>query len=359
MSHKNWHLLQILTILVTLAMLSACAPAPAPAATQAPAPTQAAAPTQAPAATQAPATKPVKAAVLLEGPLADTGWNTSSWEALQELGKKYGWEVSYQDNVETEDMEDLLRGYGEKGFDIVFGPGWLFAEPMTKIAAEFPKTTWVNVNENQKATPNFSSNGWVTGEMAYFMGQVAGELSKTKKLAMISGTESPLATYDFEVLKGQAQKVDPKFEAVISYVGSWQDPAKAKELAKANIEAGNDVILSVAGSGDFGVFEAIKEAEAAGKHIMFIGWTGDMCQYLPNNTLASIVQLPGFLLRLSGEEYATGKLKPGYSVYSVKNGAQSISWCGSNVPADLQKKVNGMLQDYMDGKLDVPVRTDL
>lgn len=327
-------------IIVTTLIMSACG---------------AAAPTAAPAATT-----PTKAAVLLEGPLADTGWNTSSWEALQELSKKYGWEVVYTDNVKTEDMEDLLRGYGQKEYDLVFGPGWLFGDPMVKISKEFPKTQWVNVNLNTTADDNFSSNGWVTGEMAYFAGRVAGAMTKSGKLAWIGGTESPLIAYDYEAYSQGAKEVNPNVDLTISYVGSWQDPAKAKELAQAQIESGADVILSVAGSGDLGVFEAITAAQENGKDVKFVGWTGDQCQFLPKYTLVSVVQLPGFLLRIAGEEFQNGKLKSGHSVYGVKDNAQYIAWCGNNVPEEIQQEVDKMLKDYIDGKLtDVPNRTDL
>lgn len=311
----------------------------------------------------APATptaqKVIKAAVLLEGPLADTGWNTSCWEAMQQLSKEYGWDVSYVDNTETEDMEELMRGYGQKGYDIVFGPGWLFADPMKKVAPEFPNTTWVNINEHTEGGDNFSSNGWVTGEMSYFAGIVAAKMTKTNKLAWIAGTESPLVSYDKEVFENAAKEVNPEAATVISYVGNWQDPAKAKELAKASIESGVDVIMSIAGSGDFGVFEAIEEAKAKGVDVKVIGWTGDICEYAPEQALVSVVQLPGYLLKLSGEEFQKGTLKPGYSVYSVKGDAQHLAWCGTNVPEDLQKEINDGLQQYIDGKLDVPVRSDL
>jgi len=342
MSKKVMTLLFVLVISVSLG-LGACAPKA----------------TEAPAATEAPVKEPVKAALLLEGPLADTGWNTSSWTAMQEMQKEYGWDVSYVDNTETEDMEDMLRGYGQKGYDIVFGPGWLFSEPMIKISDEFPDTMFVNIDERNDHGPNFVSNGWPTGELTYFAGLVAGGMTKSGKLAYIVGTQSPSDDYDAEVFGNAAKTLKPDASLVVSYVGNWQDPAKAKELAKANIESGVDVILSVAGSGDFGVFEAVEEAKAAGKDVKYIGWTGDTCEFLPENTIVSGVQLPGYLLKLAAVEFEKGTLKPGYTIYGLKEDAHHLAWCGSNVPQDLKDKVEQAMQDYLDGKLEVPVRTDI
>ncbi|MCX6080303.1 MAG: BMP family protein [Chloroflexi bacterium] len=340
MSKNVRKVIRVFCILLVIAMLAACAPAVAPSPTPVP-------------------KKSIKAVVLLEGPLADTGWNTSSWAALQELSKKYGWEVTYSDNTETSNMEDLMRSYASKNYDIVFGPGWLFGDPMLKVSPEFPNTKWVQLNENNKGGDNFSSNGWITGEMAYFMGKVAAKMSPTGKLAWIAGTESTIVSADKEIFEAAAKEVNPNVTVVISYVGSWQDPVKAKELAKANIEGGVDVILSIAGSGDFGVFEAIKEANQAGKKIKVEGWTGDICSYMPNDTLVSLVQLPGSLLKLAGEDFQAGKLKPGHSVYSVKDGAQNLAWCGTNTPSDYQKEIDQGVKDYINGKLQVPIRPDL
>jgi basic membrane protein A and related proteins len=346
MTPRYAKLLFVITIL-SLLLMSACSPTPS----TAPAPTAA----NTAEATQ-PTTKTVKAAVLLEGPLADTGWNTSSWEALLELEKKYGWEVSYQDNINTDNMIDLLRGYGQRNFDLVFGPGWLWAEPMGQIAPEFPNTTWVNINQNVSGPSNFSSNGWITGEGGYLLGLLAAQMTNTKKIAQIGGTESPLIFYEYEVFKKVAQEIDPEIEVVINYVGSWNDPAKAKELARANIDAGADIIMSVSGSGDLGVFEAINES---GKDVMFLGWTGDQCSFVPDHTIASWVQLPGFLLKLAAEEYQAGTLEPGYTFYSMKDDAAMISWCNDNVPADIMKSVNDAIQQYKDGQLEIETATDI
>lgn len=294
--------------------------------------------------------KQVKAVVLLEGPLADTGWNSSSWEALQGLGDKYGWDVSYQDNVSTDNMIALLRGYGQQNFDLVFGPGWLWAEPMTAIAPEFPDTTWINLNQSVSGSPNLSSNLWIVGEGGYFLGLLAAHMTETKKIAKIGGTESPFIAYEYEQMKKIAKEVDPEIEYSISYVGSWSDAAKAKELARAAIEMGADIILSVSGGADLGVHEAVREAD---RKVMYMGWTADNRQWLPDHTIGSWVALPGDLLRLAGEEYAAGTLKAGPTVYDMSDGAHYLVLSEKNVPEDVQKIVNDAIREYSNGKLSI------
>ena len=99
MNSKWYKVLFVIVTIFILVALSACQPA-APAAEEPAA--------EAPAAEEPAAEEPmeehVKAVVLLEGPLADTGWNTSCWEAMQAMEAEYGWEVSYQDNVNTDNI---------------------------------------------------------------------------------------------------------------------------------------------------------------------------------------------------------------------------------------------------------------
>jgi basic membrane protein A and related proteins len=354
MNSKFFRVLFVISTIFILVAMSACQPA-APAAEEPAA--------EAPAAEEAAAEEPmeepmeehVKAVVLLEGPLADTGWNTSCWEAMQAMEAEYGWEVSYQDNVNTDNMVDLLRGYGQQDFDIVFGPGWLWAEPMTEIAPEFPDTTWVNINQNISGPDNLVSNGWVTGESGYFLGILAAQMTQTKKIGYIGGTESPLISYEYEMMKKVAQEFDPEIEVTISYVGSWADAAKAKELALANIEGGADIILSVSGGGDLGVFEAVQENEGT----MFIGWTGDQCSFVPDQTIASMVELPGFLLKLAAVDFENGALQAGYTPYSITDGAHDIAWCGDNVPDDVVKMVEDAIEQFKNGELEIETTTDI
>lgn len=53
--------------------------------------------------------------------------------------------------------------------------------------------------------------------------------------------------------------IDPDAEFVFNYVGSYSDPAKAKELAIQQFEQGALFINSAAAGGDSGTFEAAKE----------------------------------------------------------------------------------------------------
>jgi basic membrane protein A len=54
--------------------------------------------------------------------------------------------------------------------------------------------------------------------------------------------------------------VDPDTGVIVQYAGSWNDPAKGKEIALAMYQQGADIVFQVAGGTGVGVFQAAQEA---------------------------------------------------------------------------------------------------
>ena len=53
--------------------------------------------------------------------------------------------------------------------------------------------------------------------------------------------------------------VNPDTQSIVQYAGSWDDPARGKEIALAMYEQGADIVFQVAGGTGVGVFEAASE----------------------------------------------------------------------------------------------------
>ena len=56
-----------------------------------------------------------------------------------------------------------------------------------------------------------------------------------------------------------AKSVNPNIEIFVNFVGGFDDPAKAKELALLQNSKGADFVAGMSAVGDLGVFEAAKE----------------------------------------------------------------------------------------------------
>ena len=134
-------------------------------------------------------------------------------------------------------------------------------------------------------------------------------------------------------------------------MGSFRDPAKAKELALAMIENQKvDIVYSVAGAfGDAGVFEAIAETGAYG-----IGSDVSWDEKVPGQVLTSTlkhtdVAVYDVIDRFLKGEFEAGELK--YGLASGVMGITDMSVIGDKVPQEIKDSVLKAQQDIIDGKI--------
>jgi basic membrane protein A len=79
------------------------------------------------------------------------------------------------------------------------------------------------------------------------------------RIGFVGGQDIPVIN-DFRVgFEQGARQVNPDVEVLAAYVGNFNDPARGKELALAQIEQGADVIFAAAGESGLGALEAAGE----------------------------------------------------------------------------------------------------
>ena len=83
----------------------------------------------------------LKLALVLPGSINDGGWNAAAYNALQGL-KSSGnvSEIAFAEKVAQADIETNIRDFAAKGYDIVFGHGFQFGDPISAVAPDFPDT---------------------------------------------------------------------------------------------------------------------------------------------------------------------------------------------------------------------------
>ena len=78
-------------------------------------------------------------------------------------------------------------------------------------------------------------------------------------IGSVGGQEIPIIL-DFMVGYEQGAKAtNPDIQVIRQFADSWDDPAKGKELAKAQYSQGADIVFQIAGGTGQGVFEAAAE----------------------------------------------------------------------------------------------------
>ena len=144
--------------------------APAAATTAAPA----AATTTAPAATTAAPIESVSVGLVFDiGGRGDGGFNDSAYAGLERGQNELGASISdASPNSDGSNRAELLRLQADEN-DLVIGVGFLFADTMTEVAAQYPDTAF-GIIDGWVEAPNVASLGFSEHEGSFLVGAAAG-----------------------------------------------------------------------------------------------------------------------------------------------------------------------------------------
>ncbi len=288
----------------------------------------------------------VKVALVCGGAVNDGGWNASAYEGLQRIEETLGVETAYTEKVAVAEMPQVIRTYARQGFDLIFGHGAEFGEPMSTVAPEFPDTTFVAVNANVEAG-NLTGTVFKFGECGYFCGMAAAMVSETGKIGIIPPDDAPNNKADIDTYELGAKAVNPDIEVYTAFTGSWDDLPKAKEASESLISKGCDVLLAMGDAYAVGVYQACENAG-----IKAIGWVSDQHD-LSDAVICSGLQSVGDVYVATAERYLEGTMEQGVQVYGMPDGAQGMSEF-YGLTEEQAAEVEAAMQDYLDGKLEIP-----
>lgn len=349
----------LLIVIMLVGMLAACMPAatPAPAEPTKAAPTEVAVEEPAaeePAAEEPSAEEPaveeqLRVAVIFNTTIKDGGYAQAGYESLMAMQEKYDLDVSYQESVSDVNVKDVLRSYAAEGYDLVYGHELYFTDAVNEVAAEFPDVKF-GVTGYKADSPNVVAMDATNWEGTYLAGVVAGLMTETNKIAMVTVSQSPIALRMVNAMYLGAQLYNPDAEIIHVFTGSFDDVVKAKEMATAAIKDGADIVYGNCGMGTTGVIEAAKDNDT-----FAIGSMVDRSPLAPDLVLTSNILDSGRYLTVTIEGLINGDLEWGQVyVLGVKEGCESLAPFNSAVPQDVIDKVEQATQDMIGGKVELP-----
>ncbi|MFM8320887.1 MAG: BMP family protein [Chloroflexota bacterium] len=327
---KTLKMLKLIVLLTMLASLVGCQPAKTPA----------------PAAPEA--AKPFKVAMVLHGAINDKSWNESGYNGLLKIKNDLNVETAYQEKVPLADAENAMRTFASQGYDLVIGHGDEFSEAGKVVAAEFPKVNFAVVNGANTAA-NLMSISMFDEQLTYLTGVIAAMTSKTGKVGFIGGLEIPPVVRNGNGFEMGAKATRPDIQVVKTIIGDFNDAAKGKEAALAMAEQGVDVIYYYVDQAMLGIQEAAKE-----KDVKLIGCIFDQHELAPELILTSAIQDTPTAIFLAAKDAMAGNFKGETKLYGLDSGALILAPYYDAVPQDVQDKVKQIMQDIIDGKIQVP-----
>jgi basic membrane protein A len=217
----------------------------------------------------------------------DKSFNEAAYNGAEMFKAEGG---AYQDLEISGDAmrEQAIRQFASRGNNPIVMPGFSWETALKVVAPEFPDTKFTII-DTVVDLPNVQSVVFKEQEGSYLVGILAAMKSESGKIGVVPA-------FNFDLLEafacGYAQgakSVNPDIEVLETYVGTgfeaFNDPGKATEVAKSQLDQGADVIFQVAGGAGAGVLQA---AADAGK--FSIGVDSNQNHLHPGSVLTSMVK---------------------------------------------------------------------
>jgi basic membrane protein A len=297
--------------------------------------------------TAARAEEKLKIAMILPGPITDNDWNAGGYNGLQAAGKALGLEVAYSENVSEADAERVMRDYATRGYGLIFAHSFSYGDATLAVAADFPNVVFM-AGTAQKLAPNVGTYDNPDYQGAYLTGMLSAGASKSGVIGWVGGNPAPNMLANYHAWVAGAKAVNPNVKVLITFIGSWFDPPKAKEAAIAQVEQGADV-LSAQG---VGVIDA-----AVAKNVLAIGAVSDQNHLGPKAVLTSVLWDLGPLVTDVAKSVIDKKFESKGWTYGIKQGSIRLAdfhGLDGNVKPDVLKAVEAKFADIKDGKFEVP-----
>jgi basic membrane protein A len=321
-----------------------------------------------------------------EGGLNDKSFNQAADSGVKKAQSEFKLDYKAIESKAKEDYETNLDALINDKADLVFGVGFQMETAMENIAKKYTDKKFALIDsgafedpaaKEPKQLKNVASYLFKANEASFLMGVIAGKMTKTNKVGFIGGKDFALIN-EFEAgFAAGVKAVNPKaaeglispdgkaFGATVKYADSFGDTNKGKELAKALIGSGCDVIYHAAGGVGEGMFQAVKEATDGGKKVWGIGVDMDQAATLPqyaNYILSSALKRVDTATYEAAKSVVENKFQGGkiITLGLKEEGVGIAPSSNKNTPADVLELVNKYQQAVKDGKLTVPAnRTDV
>ena len=307
----------------------------------------------------------------------DRSFNQSAYEGAVKARDELGIYLKDVEPGDSSAVEEAMRAFASEGYDLIFGIGFANATAVKNVATEYPNVKFAIVDAVVDL-PNASSLLFKEHEASYLVGMIAGMRSRVvngkRVVGFIGGMEIPLI-HKFEVgYREGAKRIYPSIEVVVNYVGNtptaWNDPAKAKEIAKAQMGKGASVIYAAAGGSGNGLFDALKEENGRGpcfpktkkrrrldNCVYGIGVDSNQNYIVPGQIVTSMLKRVDVAVFDAIQKVQDGDLSGGISVYGLDNNGVGYSIDKYNrklVTRKMEKVVNLFRKKIIAGDIIVP-----
>ncbi len=223
--------------------------------------------------------EPLRIVSVINGTLGDKSFFDSAQRGMDAVADEYDIEIDTVElGIDPANWEPGLLDVMDDtdSYDILIAGTFQMIDFMAANAHNYPDKYFMfydapmpydNMDVCVEGCANVYSMTYAQNQGSFLAGVYAGAVT----VSMMDGTnEAPIigavggqqipVIDDFIVGYEQgACLVNPESQSIVQYAGSWNDPARGKEITLAMYEQGADIVFQVAGGTGVGVFEAAQE----------------------------------------------------------------------------------------------------
>jgi len=217
--------------------------------------------------------------------------------SLKRIGRERNLTVRTIYAADPANYQPILELLGEARAAVVITTFDEMTEPLKAVAPSFPDTRFIQLY-GDPMVPRIANLRTVSYDayLAYYLSGMCGAaMTRSSHLGYIGGANIPDLVACFYALLAGAKSVRPSIEISRAFVGSFQDPAKALEIANQMFGADVDYVQADAAASDQGTIES------ANGHTGKVVCAGSRPMFALGPTTVAAVTVCDFGLSLYGQ----------------------------------------------------------
>mgnify|MGYP000129382629 FL=1 len=293
---------------------------------------------------------PVKVAGIHASPV-ENAWNSVLHAAMVAANEEGVIEYTFSEGVSGTDYPRAMREYAEAGNVLIVGESYAVEREARQVAGDYPDTAFLMGSSGEEAGDNFGVFGTWNWEAAYLCGMLAGAMTKTGTVGSVGAIPIPEVNMLINGFADGVKAVNPDVKHVVSFIGTFFDPPKAREAGLAQIDSGADILFG----------ERIGTADAAQERgIKAIGSLIDYTPRYPDTIFANALWSFRPLLDAALADATGGNpVAKNYTPLSLmKDGGNDINFVDGVAPAEAVAKMEEVRAAIKAGEFEVPRNFD-
>ncbi len=287
-----------------------------------------------------------KVGVVLNGKINDQSWSQSHYEGLEQTAKELNLSILYEENVTTENIEEVIEGFIDSGCEIIIANSFEFGECINQMSKKYSDIYFFHatgVGEGKNLTTYFGR----MYQIRYLTGIVAGLQTQTNEIGYVAAFPISEVNRGINAFTLGVRSVNSEAKVYVSWTNSWNDDEAAEQATNKLLEAHNIDVLTMH-------TDSVKPLEIAEqKGVETIGYNADNSSFYPETYLTAAVwdwenfYTPNILKCLQG------KIEGNHYWEGVETGMISLAPFTDNVKSGTAEIVNREMEKLRSGTYDV------